>query len=50
MWTPPKRIEAEGHENDLRTSFLISDFDYEAELDDLLFAKPALDSIPASRR
>ena len=49
VWTP-HRIDAERHSNGHRTIFTISDSDYEAELDDLLFAKRSLDSIPARIR
>ena len=49
VWTA-QRIEAERHDNGHRTLLVISDSDYETELDDLLFAKRALDSIPARLR
>jgi hypothetical protein len=49
VWTP-HRIDAERHDNGHRTSFVITNTDYEAELDDLIFAKRSLDSIPPSVR
>jgi len=49
VWTP-HRIEAERHSNGHRTLFTITDTDYEDELDDLLFTKRSLESIPAKIR
>lgn len=49
VWTP-HRIEAERHKNGHRTLFVITDTDFEAVLDDLLFAKRSLESIPAQIR
>jgi hypothetical protein len=49
VWTP-HRIEAERKDDGHRTVIEISDVGYEAELDDLLFSKRSLDSIPGRLR
>jgi hypothetical protein len=49
VWTP-HRIEAERKDDGHRTVLEFSDVDYETELDDLLFSKRALDSIPGRFR
>ena len=49
VWTP-HRIEAERQDDGHRTVLHISGVDYEAELDDLLFSKRSLDSIPGRLR
>ena len=49
VWTP-HRIEAERKDDGHRTVLEISDVDYETELNDLLFSKRSLDSIPGRFR
>ena len=49
IWTP-HRIEAKRKDDGHQTVLKISDVDYEAPRDNLLFSKRALDSIPARRR
>jgi len=49
IWTP-HRIEATRHKNGHRTVFEITDPDYSTEIDDFLFSKRSLDSIPARLR
>ncbi len=49
IWTP-HRIEAVRLKNGHRTVFEISDPDYHTEIDDFVFTKRALDSIPARLR
>jgi hypothetical protein len=46
----PHRIEAERKDDGHRTVLKISDVDYEAKLDDRLFSKRSLDSIPGRFR
>jgi outer membrane lipoprotein-sorting protein len=49
IWTP-HRIEAERKDDGHRTALEISDVDYETDLNDLLFSKRSLDSIPGRFR